>query len=73
MVWVGSYYEGVRLLNDRPCDNGTVIFTNDGGATRRFHDDVEVGMIDVNIPVPVAYHSFGSWKDSLFGDLHAYG
>ncbi|MDF1605483.1 CoA-acylating methylmalonate-semialdehyde dehydrogenase [Nocardioides sp. YIM 152315] len=72
---VSSYEEGLDLINANPYGNGTAIFTNDGGAARRFQNEVEVGMVGVNvpIPVPVAYHSFGGWKDSLFGDTHAYG
>jgi malonate-semialdehyde dehydrogenase (acetylating) / methylmalonate-semialdehyde dehydrogenase len=75
VVRVGTYEEAVKLINDNPYGNGTAIFTNDGGAARRFEADVEVGMIGVNvpIPVPVAYYSFGGWKASLFGDTHAYG
>ncbi|WP_418606836.1 CoA-acylating methylmalonate-semialdehyde dehydrogenase [Georgenia sp. SUBG003] len=72
---VGSYEEAVDLVNANPYGNGTAIFTNDGGAARRFGDEVEVGMVGINvpIPVPVGYHSFGGWKNSLFGDTHAYG
>jgi malonate-semialdehyde dehydrogenase (acetylating)/methylmalonate-semialdehyde dehydrogenase len=75
VVRVGSYAEGVELINAGPYGNGTAIFTNDGGAARRFLAEVEVGMVGVNvpIPVPVAYHSFGGWKSSLFGDAKAYG
>ena len=75
VVRAASYDEGVGLINANPYGNGTAIFTNDGGAARRFQHDVEVGMIGVNvpIPVPVAYYSFGGWKNSLFGDSHAYG
>jgi malonate-semialdehyde dehydrogenase (acetylating)/methylmalonate-semialdehyde dehydrogenase len=75
VVRVSSYEEGVELVNSGPYGNGTAIFTNDGGAARRFVLDVEVGMVGVNvpIPVPVAYHSFGGWKASLFGDAKAYG
>jgi malonate-semialdehyde dehydrogenase (acetylating) / methylmalonate-semialdehyde dehydrogenase len=71
----GSYDEALELVNASPYGNGTAIFTNDGGAARRFQNEVEVGMVGVNvpIPVPVAYHSFGGWKASLFGDAHAYG
>ena len=63
------------LINANPYGNGTAIFTNDGGAARRFQHEVEVGMVGVNvpIPVPVAYYSFGGWKTSLFGDTHAHG
>lgn len=72
---VKSYEEGVALINAHEFGNGTAIFTNDGGAARRFQNEVEVGMIGINvpIPVPVAYYSFGGWKSSLFGDTHAHG
>jgi malonate-semialdehyde dehydrogenase (acetylating) / methylmalonate-semialdehyde dehydrogenase len=72
---VGSYEEALELINANPYGNGTAIFTNDGGAARRFSGEVEVGMVGINvpIPVPVGYHSFGGWKNSLFGDSHAYG
>src|SRR3546814_19421490 len=75
VVRVGSYQEGVDLINSGRFGNGTAIFTNDGGAARRFQSEVQVGMIEINvpIPVPVAYHSFGGWKASLFGDAKAYG
>ena len=75
VVRVGSYDEGLALINDNQYGNGTAIFTNDGGAARRFQNEVQVGMVGVNvpIPVPVAQYSFGGWKDSLFGDSHAYG
>ncbi len=72
---VKSYDEGLKLINDSPYGNGTAIFTNDGGAARRYQSEVEVGMVGINvpIPVPVAYYPFGGWKASLFGDTHAYG
>ena len=75
IVRVESYQEGVELINSGAFGNGTAIFTNDGGAARRFQNEVQVGMIGINvpIPVPVAYHSFGGWKASLFGDAKAYG
>jgi len=75
VVRVQSYAEAVELINANEYGNGTAIFTNDGGAARRFENDVNVGMIGINvpIPVPVAYYSFGGWKKSLFGDAHAYG
>ncbi|GAA3627074.1 CoA-acylating methylmalonate-semialdehyde dehydrogenase [Kineosporia mesophila] len=75
VVRVASYAEAVELINDNAYGNGTAIFTNDGGAARRFEKDVNVGMIGVNVPVPVpvAYYSFGGWKRSLFGDTHAHG
>jgi malonate-semialdehyde dehydrogenase (acetylating)/methylmalonate-semialdehyde dehydrogenase len=72
---VHSYDEGLKLINDHPYGNGTAIFTNDGGAARRFQNEVEVGMVGINVPIPVpmAYYSFGGWKNSLFGDTHAHG
>ncbi len=72
---VTSYDEGLAMINANPYGNGTAIFTNDGGAARRFQRHVEVGMVGVNvpIPVPVSYYSFGGWKNSLFGDTHAHG
>jgi malonate-semialdehyde dehydrogenase (acetylating)/methylmalonate-semialdehyde dehydrogenase len=75
VVRVDSYDEGVQLINDNPYGNGVAIFTNDGGAARRFQNEVKVGMIGINVPVPVpmAYYSFGGWKNSLFGDSHAHG
>ena len=75
VVRVAGYEDGVALINASPYGNGTAIFTNDGGAARRFQREVEVGMVGINvpIPVPVAYHSFGGWKASLFGDAKAYG
>ncbi|WP_018156471.1 CoA-acylating methylmalonate-semialdehyde dehydrogenase [Demetria terragena] len=75
VVRVQSYDEALELINANQYGNGTAIFTNDGGAARRFEQDVQVGMIGINvpIPVPVAYYSFGGWKNSLFGDSHAYG
>jgi malonate-semialdehyde dehydrogenase (acetylating)/methylmalonate-semialdehyde dehydrogenase len=75
VVRVPGYEEGLELINSGAFGNGTAIFTNDGGAARRFQREVEVGMVGINvpIPVPVAYHSFGGWKASLFGDTKAYG
>ncbi len=75
VVRVPSYDEGLELINANPYGNGTAIFTNDGGAARKFENEVQVGMVGVNvpIPVPVAHFSFGGWKNSLFGDTHAYG
>jgi malonate-semialdehyde dehydrogenase (acetylating)/methylmalonate-semialdehyde dehydrogenase len=75
VVRVQSYDEGVALINAHEYGNGTAIFTNDGGAARRFINEIQVGMVGVNvpIPVPVAYYSFGGWKQSLFGDTHAHG
>lgn len=75
VVRVQSYEEGLALINGGAFGNGTAIFTNDGGAARRFQNEVQVGMIGINvpIPVPVAYFSFGGWKHSLFGDSRAHG
>jgi malonate-semialdehyde dehydrogenase (acetylating)/methylmalonate-semialdehyde dehydrogenase len=75
IVRTDTYDDALDLVNANPYGNGAAIFTNDGGAARRFQHDVEVGMVGVNvpIPVPVAYYSFGGWKSSLFGDAHAYG
>ena len=75
VVRVASYEAGVDLINNGAFGNGTAIFTNDGGAARRFQNEIEVGMIGINvpIPVPVAYYSFGGWKNSLFGDTKAHG
>jgi malonate-semialdehyde dehydrogenase (acetylating)/methylmalonate-semialdehyde dehydrogenase len=75
VVRVPTYADALQLINDNPYGNGTAIFTRDGGAARQFQFDVNAGMVGVNvpIPVPVAYYSFGGWKASLFGDLHMYG
>ena len=75
VVRVPTYEDALALVNANEYGNGTAIFTNDGGAARRFENDVEVGMIGINVPVPVpvAYYSFGGWKRSLFGDTHAHG
>lgn len=72
---VETYDEALALINNNPYGNGTAIFTNDGGAARRFQNEVEVGMVGINVPIPVpmAYFSFGGWKASLFGDSHAHG
>jgi len=75
VIRVKSYEEGLTLINSHRYGNGTAIFTNDGGAARRFQNEVQVGMIGINVPIPVptAYYSFGGWKSSLFGDTHAHG
>jgi malonate-semialdehyde dehydrogenase (acetylating)/methylmalonate-semialdehyde dehydrogenase len=75
VVRVDSYEQALALVNESPYGNGTAIFTRDGGAARQFQFDANCGMVGVNvpIPVPVSYHSFGGWKGSLFGDLHMYG
>jgi malonate-semialdehyde dehydrogenase (acetylating) / methylmalonate-semialdehyde dehydrogenase len=70
-----SYEDAVDLVNGSPYGNGVAIFTNDGGAARRFVSECQVGMVGVNVPIPVpmAYYSFGGWKSSLFGDTHVHG
>ena len=75
VIRVNTMEEAMQLINDHEYGNGTCIFTRDGEAARYFSDHIEVGMVGINVPlpVPVAYHSFGGWKRSLFGDLHAYG
>ena len=75
VVRSGSYHQAVQLIEQNPWGNGAAIFTRDGGAARQFQLDADAGMVGVNvpIPVPVGYHSFGGWKNSLFGDTHMYG
>jgi malonate-semialdehyde dehydrogenase (acetylating)/methylmalonate-semialdehyde dehydrogenase len=75
VVRAKTYDEAVKLVNDHPFGNGAAIFTRDGDAARDFVGKVKIGMVGVNvpIPVPVAYHSFGGWKRSLFGDHHIHG
>jgi malonate-semialdehyde dehydrogenase (acetylating)/methylmalonate-semialdehyde dehydrogenase len=75
VVRATSYDEAIGLVNGNPYANGVAIFTNDGGAARRFQNEVQVGMVGINVPIPVpmAYYSFGGWKASLFGDAHVHG
>jgi malonate-semialdehyde dehydrogenase (acetylating) / methylmalonate-semialdehyde dehydrogenase len=75
VVRAPSYDAALDLVNANPYGNGTAIFTNDGGAARRFQNEAQIGMIGINVPIPVpmAYYSFGGWKSSLFGDSHAHG
>ncbi len=75
IVRCDTYAEAVQLIADNPWGNGAAIFTRDGGAARQFQEDADAGMVGINvpIPVPVGYHSFGGWKDSLFGDTTMYG
>ncbi len=75
VVRVGTYAEALQLVNENPFGNGAAVFTSNGGAARQFANEAQAGMIGVNvsIPVPVAYHSFGGWKSSMFGDVHMYG
>ena len=75
IVRVATFPEAIDLVNANPYGNGTAVFTNDGGAARAFQHDIEVGMVGINVPIPVpmAFHSFGGWKQSLFGDSHVHG
>ena len=75
VVRAGSYEEALGVVNANPYGNGTAIFTNDGGAARKFTHEVQVGMVGINVPIPVpmAFYSFGGWKASLFGDTHVHG
>ena len=75
VVRVDTRDEGVRLINEHEYGNGTAIFTRDGDSARRFCEEIQVGMVGVNVPIPVpmAFHSFGGWKRSLFGPLHMHG
>jgi malonate-semialdehyde dehydrogenase (acetylating)/methylmalonate-semialdehyde dehydrogenase len=72
---VDTYDQAIALVNGNAYANGVALFTNDGGAARKFQHEVEVGMVGINVPIPVpmSYYSFGGWKASLFGDLHMYG
>jgi len=72
---MGRNDQAVELINKHPFGNGTAIFTRDGDAARTFASQIQIGMVGINvpIPVPVAYHSFGGWKRSLFGDHHMHG
>jgi malonate-semialdehyde dehydrogenase (acetylating) / methylmalonate-semialdehyde dehydrogenase len=75
VVRAGTYDEALALVNASQYANGVAIFTNDGAAARAFQRDVEVGMVGINVPIPVpmAFYSFGGWKQSLFGDVHVHG
>jgi malonate-semialdehyde dehydrogenase (acetylating)/methylmalonate-semialdehyde dehydrogenase len=75
MVRVEHYQDAIDLINDNPYGNGTAVFTNDGGAARTFTNQIQVGMVGVNVPIPVplSFYSFGGWKDSIFGDHAIYG
>jgi malonate-semialdehyde dehydrogenase (acetylating)/methylmalonate-semialdehyde dehydrogenase len=75
VVRADTYADALEMVNSNPYGNGTAIFTRDGGVARQFQYDVICGMVGINVPVPVpvAYYSFGGWKASLFGDLHMYG
>lgn len=75
IVHADNYDEAIKIVNASPYGNGSAIFTNDGGVARRFTLDTEAGMVGVNVPIPtpVAYYSFGGWKESLLGDTHIHG
>ena len=75
IVEADTYEEAIKIVNSSEFGNGAAIFTNDGGMARRFTLDVQAGMVGVNVPIPtpVAYYSFGGWKDSLLGDTHIHG
>ena len=75
IVHADTYEEAIKQVNSSPFGNGAAIFTNDGGVARRFELDVEAGMVGINVPIPtpVAYYSFGGWKESLLGDTHIHG
>jgi malonate-semialdehyde dehydrogenase (acetylating)/methylmalonate-semialdehyde dehydrogenase len=75
VVRVNTYEEARDLINANPYANGVAIFTRDGAEARRFQHEIEVGMVGINVPIPVpmAYYSFGGWKQSLFGDVHMHG
>jgi malonate-semialdehyde dehydrogenase (acetylating)/methylmalonate-semialdehyde dehydrogenase len=75
VVRAGTYDDAITLINANPYGNGVALFTRDGGAARRFEQDVQVGMVGINVPIPVpaAHFSFGGWRSSLFGDSHMYG
>jgi malonate-semialdehyde dehydrogenase (acetylating)/methylmalonate-semialdehyde dehydrogenase len=75
VVRAKSFEEAVQLVNSSPYANGVAIFTNDGGAARKFQSEIQVGMVGINVPIPVpmAYYAFGGWKESLFGGAHVHG
>ena len=74
-IRMDHFDQAIDLINKNPYGNGTAVFTNDGGAARKFHREVQVGMVGVNVPIPVplSYYSFGGWKDSIFGSHAIYG
>jgi malonate-semialdehyde dehydrogenase (acetylating)/methylmalonate-semialdehyde dehydrogenase len=75
VVRLDSYADAIELINRNPYGNGTAVFTNDGGAARKFQNEVQVGMVGINVPIPVplSFYSFGGWKDSIFGQSAVYG
>jgi malonate-semialdehyde dehydrogenase (acetylating)/methylmalonate-semialdehyde dehydrogenase len=74
-VRMEHFEDAIRLINDNPYGNGTAVFTNDGGAARKFQQEIQVGMVGINVPIPVplSFYSFGGWKDSIFGSHAIYG
>lgn len=74
-VRMEHYQQAIALINDNPYGNGTAVFTNDGGAARKFQQEIQVGMVGINVPIPVplSFYSFGGWKDSIFGSHAIYG
>ena len=74
-VRMERFEEAIRLINENPYGNGTAVFTNDGGAARKFQSEIQVGMVGINVPIPVplSFYSFGGWKDSIFGSHAIYG
>jgi malonate-semialdehyde dehydrogenase (acetylating)/methylmalonate-semialdehyde dehydrogenase len=75
VVRAASYESAIQMINDNPWGNGTAVFTNDGGAARKFQNEIQVGMVGINVPIPVplSFYSFGGWKNSIFGDHDIYG
>ena len=75
VVRADTYDDAIEVVNQNPYGNGTALFTRSGAAARRFEHDIQVGMVGINVPIPVpmAFFSFGGWKSSLFGDLHVHG
>ena len=75
VVRAESYEDAIRMVNENPFGNGTAVFTNDGGAARKFQNEIQVGMVGINVPIPVplSFYSFGGWKNSIFGDHDVYG
>ena len=74
-VRMDHFEEAIQLINENPYGNGTAVFTNDGGAARKFQNEIQVGMVGINVPIPVplSFYSFGGWKDSIFGSHAIYG
>ena len=75
VVRAENFTEAIDIVNRNPYGNGTAVFTQSGAAARRFENEIQVGMVGINVPIPIpmAFFSFGGWKNSLFGDLHVHG